>query len=604
VVGEFPVQAQRSGENIATNDGNAADVSAAGPVAELTAEWALWGKHSVDNVHAVLACSNGTFTAADFAALIGRYEPGTAEHLPQYTVLWAPSREGAPRFVGIAIREHAPYARWHGLTRYDGSGREMVFTRLFCVPYPSLAEHRVTLPRLLTAAERAEPPTLDSTALLPLLVSLESPRQLASPAPELARQVAALLLTTRPVCILGGEDVPALDRLGFIDEVLSLLPYGLRASLSASTWASPIAQDLKLRLFFASANPDDGSTHHLWWEKPDPVELPPSSDPTVQYYLEWLRNTGERAKSLFRDHTAPLDFGRMSSSRLLDILPPDLTVVDILEDLAVSLEDHNAAATADEVQRLERWLATSANSSGRAYYLHQITRHHLLGELWGLPPETRTRLYRALLQLAFETPFGYEGYCLVEDCVGRSPHATLRAEMLRLTSWSHVTRVLIRAAPHRDEEEVLAALETDRVPPVELVAELQQCATALRVPHRAVVYDLAIRYLQASVRNAGQELTRRGYLADLLEEVFPGDLQAQQTRLDGTLRFVCDGPFSGGWIRDLFKDSNVQPTAAFEAAAAQLTADSPRLTELVHQQAAEARDRLEKRDGKRRAQEQ
>ena len=50
------------------------------------------------------------------------------------------------------------------------------------------------------------------------------------------------------MCVLGGESVTPEVRLRFIDQVMSLLAYGQRATFSGSTWASPTAQELKLRL--------------------------------------------------------------------------------------------------------------------------------------------------------------------------------------------------------------------------------------------------------------------------------------------------------------------------------------------------------------------
>ena len=81
---------------------------------------------------------------------------------------------------------------------------------------------------------------------------------------------------------------------------------------------------------------------------------------------------------------------------------------------------------------------------------------------------------------------------------------------------------------------------------------------------------------------------RRGFLADTLEVVFPGDRQAQRIRLDDTVRFVYGGPLSRGQIRDLFADPELRPTTAFEAALVRL-ASSPKVEQFIVKQAAYAR---------------
>ena len=283
-----------------------------GQAIELTAQWALWGADAADSTYRVLASSAGDLTAWDFEDIVGRYAVGTPDRLPQYTVFWVPDGKGSPCFVGITFHEYASFASRDDRSRYDAADREITYSRLFCVRYADLAEHGVTLTDLLSAAERQLLPT-DKGGPVTLRITQEpvlwSPPRPAAVPPDLAEVVAALLLTSRPICVLGADEMPAVDRLTFVDRVLSLLPYGLRATMSAATWASPTARDLKLRLFFASARRDDSTgTHHVQWgQRGWGTETPPDSD-VVRQYLAWLRNAGARATQLLEEETAPTRF--------------------------------------------------------------------------------------------------------------------------------------------------------------------------------------------------------------------------------------------------------------------------------------------------------
>ena len=68
-----------------------------------------------------------------------------------------------------------------------------------------------------------------------------------------ALPVVGLLLTGNPVCIVGAEATEMAERLAFIDATMSLLPYGMRAEMAASTWTRGTYQRHKFRLFFSEA---------------------------------------------------------------------------------------------------------------------------------------------------------------------------------------------------------------------------------------------------------------------------------------------------------------------------------------------------------------
>jgi hypothetical protein len=101
---------------------------------------------------------------------------------------------------------------------------------------------------------------------------------------------ASLLLTNVPVCILGADRVDLGTRLAFLDSVTALLPYGLRAELSTSTWANSIYEEHKFRLFFTSAR-RHADEHVLRWDPDRVVSVRHGSED----YLHWL-STSTRAK--------------------------------------------------------------------------------------------------------------------------------------------------------------------------------------------------------------------------------------------------------------------------------------------------------------------
>jgi hypothetical protein len=566
----------------------------AGQHVELTAQWALWGRGADDRVSSVLASSAEDLTARDFTGAVERYAAGAPDRLPQYTVFWVPDVEGAPRFVGIAIHEHASYARQDDRSHYDASGREIVYSRLFCVRYADLAEHGVTFTGLLLAVQHQLLPR-DQAAPVTLRIAPEREQRLPSSgqAPgtgsELAEVVAALLLTTRQVCVLGADEVSATERLAFIDQVLSLLPYGLRATLSAATWASPTARDLKLRLFFASAQRDDSDgVHHVRWDQRTPDAYPVSGNETAGRYLDWLRGTGAQAPFLLTEQTAPLRFNDADLSAMVGALPRDLKVANVLQDLVDSLREGDVAAAMTEIKRLRRNRIGPVRPADREHYRYQILRHGLLDNHPALRSRDRAAVYQTLLRLAFELPISYDSYCAIEDAVGGPPRGTLRSVLQEFSFASYVPWLLAAKGEIRvSDEELTTTLKERNVSATAPLDQFQRDLVSIRPAHRAAACDFALLYLRSQAENAKPELTRRGYLAEILAASFPDDTEAQRVRLEGALKFVHGGSLSRGQIRDLFSEPGVRPTAAFEAAVGRL-ASSPKAERLIAEQAAEA----------------
>jgi hypothetical protein len=600
---------------MATDDG--VTPMASEPVAreafELPAEWALWGRLVAEAGDHVLQSSGGTFTPSDFKSIIARYTTGMPDRLPQYTVGWVPGENRAPEFVAVAIHEQLPHdsappARYGG---YDGLGGESII-RLYCVRYADLAEHGVSYAELLDAVQQQDLPLQAALSgpvgpLAPvasatgspvairfpaLPLPLPPPRPVAGFAPELAKRIAALLLIPSQVCVLGAYEVPAADRLAFIDSVMSLLPYGLRASMSASTWASSTAQDLKLRLFFANVRRDDGKTWHVRWAQPDPAEFSDPDGEAARMYFDWLRLSWPSARSLLASQAAPARFIDADIRRMVAALPRDLTVADALEDLAASLGDGDARSARAELQRLEDYLDDTADPADRETCRRKIADLGLFKDHQGLPDSTQARVYRVLLRLAFELPLTYESYCVIEDAIGGPPHETLRSALLKFNFATFLPWLLSsRAGPGAalTDEALAGKLARQEVRATVPLNTLQRDLRNTRPAHRAAMYDFAVLYLRTQAEDARPELVKRGYLADTLELVFPADRRAQITRLVDTLGFVHGTPLDRGKIRELFHDPDRRPTPAFEAAVTRLASSLPNAAKFVADQAAYAR---------------
>src|SRR5690242_12653531 len=218
----------------------------------VTVEWALWGKERSDLEYRLLRCSDGTLSEANFDELLTRYSTGTLEALPQVTIGWLEDRAHGHQ-IALAIHEE-PADR-----RVDATGRPVVLTRCFCVPYATLAEGRVSYQALYDKFRKIPLDEQEGTfqTSLPVMPSVVR-------ADLAAQRAAALLVTCKPVCVLEADRAGLADRLEFIDSVMSLLPFGLRCQLSASTWASSQFWEHKFRLFFASTLRPDDDCDVIW----------------------------------------------------------------------------------------------------------------------------------------------------------------------------------------------------------------------------------------------------------------------------------------------------------------------------------------------------
>lgn len=373
---------------------------------------------------------------------------------------------------------------------------------------------------------------------------------------------------------------------------MSLLPYGLRTTMSASTWASPTVRDLKLRLFFTNAGRDDGGrTSYATWGQPTTLDPLVAGGDAPSIYLGRLRQVGSRAAAELASQTAPVRFDPDEIRKMVANLPEGGPIEGSLKKLANSLRDRDAPAVTLVVKRLQRYLAHDPEPAERQAYWQQIARLGLLKDHPGIYQATSVSLYRVLLRLAFNSPFSYVDYCEIEDAIGGPPPGTLRSALLELRIDGFLPWLLVATAETTFDDKDLRKRLADRGTSAStLLSQFQQCLEEMRSEHRAVICDFAVRYLSAYAENPRAELVRRGFLAETLETVFPGNQLAQRRRLEQILRFVYGGMLTREQIRDLFAEPQLNPTPALLAAVMSLM-PSPRAGRFIQEQAALARNR-------------
>ena len=299
------------------------------------------GQETKDTEYRLLSCSDGTVSRETFVEQITSFSPGSAKTWPQVTVSGFLQPDGELR------RTRHPWPRGG---RHDAVGREIVYTRYFCVPYPELAAGRVGYQDMHDAFEGCWPTGRDRSAqrlALPHGGRPHKPAPLAGTRLPLAMRVAALLLTDRGVCILGADGAGTGERLGFLDAVMSLLPYGMRCRLAGATWASSTAYDLNLRLFFADAR-RRGNDHVVFWHQREEVQI---DHPYAEHYLRWLTEGSPDPEAQLAELTEPMGFGHREVETMLERL--DVSYAKLPAATAAAAPPDPVAHTAAVLRNVE-----------------------------------------------------------------------------------------------------------------------------------------------------------------------------------------------------------------------------------------------------------
>jgi hypothetical protein len=536
----------------------------------VTVEWALRGKTD-RNGEDILGSSTGNLNRKNFEEAIGRFTLGAPEQrqLPQISVSYVHADGPISNYLALAIHD---YEAAPGPT---GFGRLTQVTRYFCVPYRQLAEGAITYQAMYEAFSPIKLPPRNGRVLTCDIVA--RPPRLARPG-DLALPVAALLLTGRPVCVLGAEAVGVADRLAFIDLVMSLLPYGLRTKMAAATWTRPTNRDHKFRLFFSDAARTKSPPDHVvsWGATERPAALPEGDH--APRYLAWLTETVSQPMALLAGITEPTGFSSTSVSRVLELarvpgqepgpfgqasaddptgpLPrvsTDPTEAVLLRCVA-ELSAQNPDGLRDCISALRTICAAqpiTARPGSRTRYQQIATQYRLLRpglRLYGHENE----FYDMLLELAFGLPLDYQGYCQVEACIagtgqsgkpGPIAHHPLmrsvqRAARSGVREGAADVRVLAIAAHSLGEAELsrwFRAVSIDAGQLIRVLAEKWG-----RPDHARIVEDVALRFLRDqptrySRRALLTALQAHGYLAPALQLRYPESTERQTNLLEGLL---------------------------------------------------------------------
>jgi len=547
-------------------------------------EWARWGMHPDERGgHHLLACSDGRISSRNFEEILGRFNPGNLDDLPQVTISYVPAGDGRG-YLGMAIHE----AETSGADRL---GRDVMVTRYFAVPYQDAAAAGVSYLAMYEAFRGIQPPEDDGSALTLELTG--GPATVISDA-ERVFPVVGLLLTGNPVCIVGAEAVEMIERLAYIDAIMSLLPYGMRAEMAASTWTRGTYRGHKSRLFFSEAARGSGGSgiddHVVRWRSDgiEVAEAPATRFPAeaVGDYLTALRRLGTRAVTGLAGATAPMQFKAEASAQALGwIVPLDAgwaTRADgmgkrmpsrqrevprtrrsgarrgprgprsaearrVAALMLICMRDMagNASRIKQHVGQLEEVLqAAELPDAEQRQRLHDVfgTSQRLMRDL--PMGKRRAALYQFLLRFSESRVIDYQSYCLMEDVLGDSPD-----------------RALLRAIEEQTaDDQIVKLLVSDQLgtrPPAGSLRQLVELAadTEVRPDHARIICDLLLERLDSSTRrdvtNALPLLREHGYLAPALSVRESGDLAYQVETLMNLLATVGFADASGAPYREV-----------------------------------------------------
>jgi len=519
----------------------------------LLAQWALEGKQPDGEDYRILACSTGDLNRRHFADALGRFQLGELNTLPQVSVSYArlAERPGSS-YVALAIHWYATEDQRHagGVSQRDNQGRPTAYTSYFCLPYQRLADAAI--------GYRAMHEALDSVTLgvadgPPKEVAIATPKSRTPAADDLAVRVAPLLLTGRPVCVLGAEGTSLPERLEFIDTVMELLPYGFRARMTAATWTRTTNRNHRFRLFFSGA-PRAGEPDYVvtWGDSPDLVSVP---DREAGEYFDWLQdNIGQLAH--LTDLTSEMGFSPKDTLQALESVlgtrhrlqfrPRPVSRVpngrpqgDIGEETLRYCAEHvelaNPTRLRSDIAFLKKFAEGEIGEDWRARYRDLISRLGLLRPGFLIDDKYEERLYSALLRMGFGTPLSYDAYCRVEDCAGVVPGDTPHRELLVAIVKAGMAEPIVSAIVYwhlrtTDQKKVNKWLVSGQVDAVQLIDLLAGDWTYPE--HARIVCDLALEYLKRAPDHYQPQqvrlaLSRHGFLARALQMRHPDQDQYQ-----------------------------------------------------------------------------
>ena len=560
----------------------------------VTAEWARYGKNPGDHEgYRVLACSGGPVSFRGFREAIVRYDLGTPDELPQVAISYlALNAQPDHGYLALAITEYKD-------SHKDATGRPIAYTRYFCAPYRDLAAEGTGYLALYQAFKGIELPWADGD---PLLAQVPALPVLALSAGDLAVRVAALLLSDRNVCVVGAWQVSVAERLRFIDSVMSLLPYGMRAKMSAATWTRSTSQH-RFRLFFSDSPRAalDGRESDLVavWGRPDQTPVPAEFGYS-QEYMNWLDSALRRPAGMLTDYREVTGFGSASVLRMLERLgvsvpsrrpqvtlpgppqgPGEQSQNDHVTRLMLSISERasrgNVSGLKADVTTLRNLAKRQMDQSDRhlleslrGWYRDVIFRNQLLRpQLQGQIGREAGSYDEALLTLAFGLPLSYPGYCQLEDLLGTGsapdPPPAALLNTIRRTGLLHDPRLALIVLWHLGEKRPKEWSSLGG----EGIRYLVNCLAAPwdQEHHARIVCQALVGYLAnmpgkhkpAEVREA---LASHDYLAPVLQAWYGDKPQYQLEVLQTFLTAAFGAKLSEGPIIDVLQRGKHAPTWA------------------------------------------
>ncbi|MFF5110265.1 hypothetical protein [Streptosporangium sp. NPDC000509] len=530
-------------------------------------EWAVGGKPpgSGDD-YRILACSEGLLSRDDFEDIRTVYTIGTPEELPQVVIAWVGSGDDA--HLVLAIQS------WSD--EEDRRHRRIARTHYFCLPYAHIAQP-------------AFPVSYEDLHQALGGVLLPTDRQLVVSVPELdsgavaaridrtAIYAAALLMTGQHVCVVGGEAVPMIERLRFLDTVAALLPYGMRARLTASTWASSTA-DHKIRLAFTQHVP--AGTYPVVWGRP--AEIPDREEDAYRYLTLLARHDPDAdLVGWLASRTEPLTFGKNGRARALDLLrgfrpsPPALmpppvspraqdSVAGLLTECADAVKRGETAEIRDAIQRLDDAVSTRGlqfTGEERARY-QKIIKDLRLRQLKDVLPENLQGRLSAVIQMIEYGPEATSAPQMdgITQEVARQDRAPTTAIVHRLPDLVASINAAYEQGPEKLEE-TLKPMQTR-----ELVA-----AAAWQRCDKLVVKIVCDELVErgggdAEDHQIAEALREHGYLADAISGLHPAGGQARFDRLRDLLGAAYGQEFGPKQFEEVIRSSGGRSAPLFTTA--------------------------------------
>ncbi|EGX56667.1 hypothetical protein SZN_26736 [Streptomyces zinciresistens K42] len=299
----------------------------------LITDWAVWGKEpGTDGGYRVLF-AHPPDRSADFNGAIHHWSPGTPAHgeqLPWITVGSTRQPDGTPA-IGVFLLDSTDALDHAGRPIYRITHLAFRHDDVHAAGLGWYALARAALdaaPRL--AGQGGGPAVLPFSPADQLLGTIGPLVTSGVSDGPLWLAAAAARLLDGTLVVTGAGDWKPLDLLLVLDTVAALLPFGMRATLSAATRTSS-GSDVRMRLYWGNAA-DPGRACMVWGQKePDLGGLSPRARSYHDLLISsWTEHGGERVLRHLADAREPLDiadpFAHLRARDVLAALNPALAV--------------------------------------------------------------------------------------------------------------------------------------------------------------------------------------------------------------------------------------------------------------------------------------